>query len=195
MARSAPVWTPAECSIAAKMLRDGLSAGQMAPHFGISRNAVIGRVHRDEKLSAIGFHGRSGVPLRRSKLTGIVTSPRVKPITIQNPFGKKGIAGVLATPKVKQSKVHGGGVASAVRARLVPAENRPAVPAERVFAGVPTSRCLTLMQLTERTCKWPHGDPRTADFSFCGNTAVELGPYCPYHARLAYAPRAMGKAS
>jgi GcrA cell cycle regulator len=27
---------------------------------------------------------------------------------------------------------------------------------------------LTLMELTERTCKWPIGDPATEDFWFCG---------------------------
>src|SRR5690606_14970245 len=53
---------------------------------------------------------------------------------------------------------------------------------------VPISRNLGLIQLTERTCKWPNGDPLTEEFSFCGNDVGESGPYCTYHSRLAYQP-------
>jgi GcrA cell cycle regulator len=53
---------------------------------------------------------------------------------------------------------------------------------------VPISRRLDLTQLTERTCKWPNGDPLSEDFHFCGNEAGESGPYCAYHARLAFQP-------
>ena len=48
---------------------------------------------------------------------------------------------------------------------------------------------LQLVQLNERTCKWPNGDPLAEDFSFCGNDAPE-GPYCAYHARIAFQPAA-----
>ncbi len=53
---------------------------------------------------------------------------------------------------------------------------------------VPISRNLTLIQLTERTCKWPNGDPLSEEFSFCGNEAGETGPYCGYHSKMAYQP-------
>ena len=53
---------------------------------------------------------------------------------------------------------------------------------------VPISRRLQLVQLNERTCKWPNGDPLSEDFNFCGNDAAETGPYCNYHARIAFQP-------
>ncbi|MDQ3560420.1 MAG: GcrA cell cycle regulator, partial [Pseudomonadota bacterium] len=40
--------------------------------------------------------------------------------------------------------------------------------------------------LTERTCKWPNGDPGNDDFHFCGNDSLESLPYCEYHAGVAY---------
>jgi hypothetical protein len=47
----------------------------------------------------------------------------------------------------------------------------------------------TLMELTRETCRFPIGDPLEADFAFCG-AQRERGPYCEFHARLAYqAPR------
>ena len=53
---------------------------------------------------------------------------------------------------------------------------------------VPISRNLALTELTERTCKWPIGDPLQDDFHFCGNDSGEARPYCSYHARLAFQP-------
>jgi GcrA cell cycle regulator len=53
---------------------------------------------------------------------------------------------------------------------------------------VPISRRLQLIQLNEKTCKWPNGDPLSEDFHFCGNDSAETGPYCTYHSRIAFQP-------
>jgi GcrA cell cycle regulator len=36
-----------------------------------------------------------------------------------------------------------------------------------------------MSELRAHMCKWPIGDPKAADFSFCGRAAD--GPYCPRH--------------
>jgi GcrA cell cycle regulator len=48
----------------------------------------------------------------------------------------------------------------------------------------------TILTLTDRICKWPIGDPRDADFHFCGRGSAEGLPYCSDHARRAYQPPA-----
>ena len=53
-------------------------------------------------------------------------------------------------------------------------------------AVVPIAKKLTIEKLTERTCKWPIGDPRGEDFHFCGHDSLEALPYCRYHAHIAY---------
>ncbi len=73
------------------------------------------------------------------------------------------------------------------------------VTAETIEAGVaftifadqePLDRGLTVIDLTESTCRWPTGNPRDlTTFRYCGET-VNDGPYCERHARLAYLPRA-----
>ena len=50
------------------------------------------------------------------------------------------------------------------------------------------ARRLSLMQLTERTCKWPIGDPATDDFWFCGLPCVAGKPYCETHVAVAFQP-------
>jgi GcrA cell cycle regulator len=50
------------------------------------------------------------------------------------------------------------------------------------------ARRLTLMELTERTCKWPVGDPATDDFWFCGLPTLPGKPYCEAHVGVAFQP-------
>ncbi len=50
------------------------------------------------------------------------------------------------------------------------------------------ARKLTLMELTERTCKWPIGDPATEDFWFCGLPSLPGKPYCEAHVGVAFQP-------
>ena len=45
-----------------------------------------------------------------------------------------------------------------------------------------------LMELTERTCKWPVGDPATEDFWFCGLPVKQGKPYCEAHVGVAFQP-------
>jgi GcrA cell cycle regulator len=47
----------------------------------------------------------------------------------------------------------------------------------------------TLFELTNGSCRWPHGQPGTKTFHFCGASGADLEggrPYCERHARRAY---------
>jgi GcrA cell cycle regulator len=43
-----------------------------------------------------------------------------------------------------------------------------------------------VLTLTPATCNWPEGDPKRADFHFCGRDKPPDRPYCPHHATRAY---------
>jgi hypothetical protein len=48
---------------------------------------------------------------------------------------------------------------------------------------------LTVVDLTESSCRWLTGNPRDLKtFRYCGEAAPG-GPYCERHAQLAYLPR------
>jgi GcrA cell cycle regulator len=53
---------------------------------------------------------------------------------------------------------------------------------------IPVEQRKTLLQLNEKTCRWPVGDPGGGDFFFCGGEAANEQPYCSYHCRVAYQP-------
>lgn len=45
---------------------------------------------------------------------------------------------------------------------------------------------IAMVNLRERMCRWPEGDPKEPGFSFCGDDCVPGLPYCDYHAKQAY---------
>jgi GcrA cell cycle regulator len=53
----------------------------------------------------------------------------------------------------------------------------------------------SLLELTDRTCRFPISGPEAKDFLFCGNMIAAKGaPYCAFHTRLAYTSPATRRA-
>lgn len=65
------------------------------------------------------------------------------------------------------------------------AARQGAVPVEDMT--IPHEQRKTLLELTPTCCRWPVGDPCIEGFYFCGGVAEKDGPFCPSHARRAYA--------
>jgi GcrA cell cycle regulator len=160
-------WTDERVELLRKLWSEGLSASQIAAQLGsVTRNAVIGKVHR-LKLSG------------RGRTTA--AAPRQKKASSSAGGGKSVSRAATVTRSITI-----GATALQTQFDVEPVVRyRPAVD-----VVVPISRRLQLVELSERTCKWPNGDPLTEDFSFCGNDAAETGPYCGYHSRIAFQPAA-----
>lgn len=164
-------WTDERVEKLKRLWADGLSASQIAAQLGgVSRNAVIGKVHR---LSLPG----------RAKAGGSSAAPRAKRTTsaprAPNYASRASVRSVVRTA---------GATALKEDISVEALQEFDRRPVENVV--VPISRRLVLTELTERTCKWPIGDPLQEDFHFCGNDSGESTPYCTYHARLAFQPSA-----
>jgi GcrA cell cycle regulator len=166
-------WTDERVEKLKRLWSEGLSASQIAAQLGgVSRNAVIGKVHR---LNLPG----------RAKAGGTVATSR------NNTAAKRPTSAPRAPNYA--SRVTTRTVARTVGATVVKEEIEVEAfeqveyrPSSNVV--VPIARRLGLTDLTERTCKWPVGDPLKEDFHFCGCEAPDSSPYCSYHARLAYQP-------
>ena len=48
-----------------------------------------------------------------------------------------------------------------------------------IIEALPT---VTVLTLTEDSCRWPIGDPAQVEFGFCGRGRAGKGPYCLGHA-------------
>ncbi len=179
-------WTDDRVETLKRMWGEGQSASQIAKELGgVTRNAVIGKVHR------------LGLSNRNSGTTTAKAEPKAKP----------------AAPK-PEAKPRPAPKTEAARPVTEPAsESKPSVPARKqiIPAGQPLppqpsaneispealakvnevekkSKKISLMELTERTCKWPVGDPATEDFWFCGLPVQAGKPYCEAHVGVAFQP-------
>lgn len=72
---------------------------------------------------------------------------------------------------------------AALRIARITAE--PFTPTEELG---PLGDGVSILALTDLTCRYPIGDPQEAGFTFCGRTRDRDCPYCIGHARIAYAP-------
>ena len=164
-------WTDERVERLKRLWAEGLSASQIAAQLGgVSRNAVIGKVHR---LNRPGRAKSGGTPAaaRTKRPTSAPRAPnfaaRVTTRTVTRPAGANAVKEEIE-------------VSFDIEQVLRPAND----------VVVPMARCLELTDLTERTCKWPIGDPLKDDFHFCGNESPDSSPYCGYHQKLAYQPSA-----
>lgn len=66
------------------------------------------------------------------------------------------------------------------------ASSAEAAPPRRAPAPKKENKKVTLLDLTERMCKWPIGHPGEADFQFCGKPSLPTFPYCADHCAQAY---------
>ncbi|MBD0864523.1 MAG: GcrA cell cycle regulator [Rhodobacteraceae bacterium] len=177
-------WTDERVKILKKMWEEGQSASQIADKLGgVTRNAVIGKVHR------------LGLP-RRSHRATPVPKPKPKPEPVKEvktivaraePVECEPAVEPVPTPKAKPA-----------HKAIIPAD-QPLPPqpstneiSPEVLAKVneveKKAKKLTLMDLTERTCKWPIGDPDSDDFWFCGLPVQAGKPYCEAHVSVAFQP-------
>ncbi|WP_342359751.1 GcrA family cell cycle regulator [Terrarubrum flagellatum] len=172
-------WTDERIELLKKLWTDGLSASQIASELGqVTRNAVIGKVHR------LGLAGRAKAP------TPTIARPARKPAPTHRISG--GLGGGMSNS--------GGGVARAVlrgntALKVMAAHHEDAYQVVQQELDedvvIPMSQRVTIMELREGMCKWPMGDPSSAEFRYCGSQNNSgAGPYCAYHSRAAYQPPA-----
>ena len=154
-------WNDERVELLKKLWSEGLSASQIAGRLGgVTRNAVIGKVHR------LGLSGRATTSRMKSHRPRTRTAANARRIQQKTRFAPQG------NP--------------ALRALYQP-EAEPFTPSVEELVIPPKER-RTIQTLTECSCRWPIGDPQSADFHFCGKTKVAGLPYCEFHARRAFQP-------
>lgn len=147
------MWTDERVATLRKLWLDGLSAREVAGQLGggLTRNAVIGKVHR------LGLSGAGGdQPQPR----------RARPKRPARPARAR-----LAHPRPLPPG---------------PAAPRVVIPAPEVPEG--PGLVASVLGLNSHVCRWPIGDPKAADFSFCGRRTEGEGPYCAGHHHRAHQP-------
>jgi GcrA cell cycle regulator len=161
-------WTDDRVELLKRLWLEGLSASQIAGELGegVTRNAVIGKVHR-LKLSGRA-KPTSSAPRARKPRTGVGGQRRV----VGSAIGKRRM---INAPMI-----------GATALQISPEDEQDYIAERAVELYIPPEERVSLLALTERTCKWPIGDPMSEGFFFCGRDSEEDRPYCEFHSRRAY---------
>jgi GcrA cell cycle regulator len=155
-------WTDERIETLRSLWENGLTASQIAEKLGegLSRNAVIGKAHR------------LGLKARPSPVKGADSAAAAPAASSPKPAAPKPApAPKAATP--------------AASAPAAPAAVAPR-PAPRVVVPVTGSGKTSLLELSDKVCKWPIGHPNEVDFHFCGKPTQPGFPYCTDHCLIAY---------
>ncbi len=189
-------WTDERVEILKTMWTEGKSASQIAKELGgVTRNAVIGKVHR------LGLSNRNG-----GGGTGAAAAPaQPAPAAKAAPPRERADAAPEAAPETPRAPEPEPAAPAATNVTPMP-PRKPIVTAGQPLPPQPSAneispealatvrevekkaRKIGLMDLTERTCKWPIGDPATENFYFCGLPSQQGKPYCEAHVGVAFQP-------
>ncbi|MHA6767902.1 GcrA family cell cycle regulator [Sphingobium ummariense] len=201
-------WTDERIDQLKAMWERGLTASQIADELGgVSRNAVIGKAHRlglQSRPSPVKANEAPKKAAPARKPAPVTTAPVVEapkpaaapvaeaPVRAAAPAAAAPVADPtsaepVAAPQPRIVSVGPGGFL-----RQGPGDQQapiPPAPPRRLVPAKPSPEIAdktSLLDLTERICKWPMGHPGEPDFHFCGEPVNPGFPYCVEHCGRAY---------
>ncbi|SDA31821.1 GcrA family cell cycle regulator [Sphingomonas sp. NFR15] len=209
-------WTDERIDTLKKMWEDGQTASQIAEALGqVSRNAVIGKAHRLGLQSRPSPVKPNDVTAEVAAKP-VVEAPAPKPAPAVPPAAFQPVEVVAAAPadpvlevdEDEDAEISPEPVAAPAPAtppqpilrsvgpggflRQSPGEQQAPItpaPPRRLVPAKPSADMAgktTLLDLSDRICKWPLGHPGEPDFHFCGEKVNPGFPYCVAHCGHAY---------
>jgi len=204
-------WTDERIATLKKMWESGSTASQIAEELGgVSRNAVIGKAHRlglKSRPSPVkAGEKKAAKPSTAPKPAPAKPAPRPAPSKPASPAPAPAPApSVSAAPAAKADTVPSqpmpnrqGDLPKIVSVgpggflRQGPGDQQPPIPPappRRLVPAKPDPAIAdktSLLDLSEKVCRWPMGHPGEPDFHFCGEAVNPGFPYCVEHCGRAY---------
>ncbi len=201
-------WTDDRIATLKKLWEGGATASQIAEQLGdVSRNAVIGKAHR------LGLKSRPSPVKAGAKKAKTAVAP--KTVKAAKPAAVKARKAAQAKPAPAPAAparpaASGGSNASQPMPnsgqplpkivsvgpggflRQGPGDQQPPIPPappRRLVPAKPSEEIAdktSLLELSDRVCRWPMGHPGEPDFHFCGQTVNPGFPYCVEHCGRAF---------
>ena len=199
-------WTDERVETLKRMWGEGASASQIAKELGgVTRNAVIGKVHRlglSNRMQGDEAKAEPAAPAAPEPAEAVsVPEVDIAPPAADTPADPEPVIAAEEEddddePRTTAAVPHGATV-TPLRKPLMAGQPLPPQPSAneispealaKVNAVEKSAKKISLMELTERTCKWPIGDPATEKFWFCGLPVQQGKPYCEAHVSVAFQP-------
>ena len=204
-------WTFERVELLTTLWKSGSSASQIAHELGegVSRNAVIGKIHRlglsernNNSKDGSDYSLKKSLSKKEKKLDPLITKKGAQSSDIGENSSRKAKTGKKRgrKPSIKNIEKGQNNIDQNTRDESFSSDgalNFPGISGaseldKEAIADMieleKRAKKLSLMELTERTCKWPIGDPATDEFWFCGHQAENGKPYCKTHVAIAFQP-------
>lgn len=170
---------------------EGHSTAEIGRRLGVSKNAVVGKVHRlhlTARPSPIRREGPQTIAANISLPTCTAISTLPPPSSIPAPASVPVNADETPEEIVWVTTNPDAEIALAPAPVTPPPALMPPPPRSAPRAVLATAPRITATRSHARllTCSWPIGDPGTKSFHFCDDGAVSGKPYCAAHIALAY---------
>ena len=201
-------WTDERIDQLKAMWEKGLTASQIADELGgVSRNAVIGKAHRlglQSRPSPVKANEapKKAAPARKPAPSA-PEAEAVRPAPAHHAAPAPSRSTAPAAPSPAAASTASTTEAAPQQPRIIsvgpggflrqgPGDQQapiPPAPPRRLVPAKPSPEIAgktTLLDLTERICKWPMGHPGEPDFHFCGEAVNPGFPYCVEHCGRAY---------
>ena len=203
-------WTDERIATLKKMWEGGSIASQIADELGgVSRNAVIGKAHR------LGLKSRPSPVKANEKKKAAPAKPKPAPKPAAKKAAPKPAAPKPAAPAAPaQPTTPPASRQDASPSQPMPNKNSdlpkivsvgpggflrqgpgdqqapiPPAPPRRLVPAKPSPEIAdktSLLDLSDKVCRWPMGHPGEPDFHFCGEAVNPGFPYCVEHCGRAY---------
>jgi len=208
-------WTEERIATLTKMWEGGATASQIAEELGgVSRNAVIGKAHRlglKSRPSPVKANddGTAKAPAKKKDAKPIKAKEKAPAAPAKPVATKPTPVAVAAKPALAKSVPAGGNPSQPLPnaggdlpkivsvgpggfLRQGPGDQQapiPPAPPRRLVPAKPSPEIAdktSLLDLSDRVCRWPMGHPGEPDFHFCGEKVNPGFPYCVEHCGRAY---------
>ena len=205
-------WTDERIGTLKKMWEGGSTASQIAEELGgVSRNAVIGKAHRlglksrpspvkanDKKKAAKKPTVKSTAPPKKAAAAKPAPKPAAPASSAPAAAAAKPAANSgsgsnsqpVPNPSPDLPKIVSVGPGGFLRQG--PGDQQPPIPPappRRLVPAKPSAEIAdktSLLDLSDKVCRWPMGHPGEPDFHFCGTEVNPGFPYCVEHCGRAY---------
>lgn len=166
-------WTDQMVEDLRKMWKEGLTTGEIGKRLNVSKNSIVGKVHR------LGLSGRPS-PIKKKEVSTAESPAKNTPAAQPSAASKE-----TKTPKAEKEISH--------KNTEKPSPANTKSEEKHVFTqALAPNHCikhrdnLSLTDLDNHTCRWPLGDPKDDNFHFCGKK-IRIGQtYCEEHSAMAY---------
>ncbi|MXP30015.1 GcrA cell cycle regulator [Porphyrobacter algicida] len=205
-------WTDERIATLKKMWESGSTASQIADELGgVSRNAVIGKAHRlglKSRPSPVKANDKANAkpasppkpaaapkkapPKPRAAapeptpVPAKEAAPAPRPAASNTPIPSQPLPNKNADVSRIVSVGPGGFLRQGPGDQQAPI---PPAPPRRLVPAKPSAEIAdktSLLDLSDKVCRWPMGHPGEADFHFCGEQVNPGFPYCIEHCGRAY---------